>query len=69
MFSAQWECSRNFKVWKVYAKAASSLVFFDIWKSLIIWGHCNQEQHLVLKYWSGNKFLNTHVSVSTENVF
>lgn len=68
MFSAQWQCSRNFKIWKVYAKAACSLVFFDIWKSLKIRGQCNQEQHLVLKYGSGNELLNTHISVSTKNI-
>jgi len=35
MCSAQREGSRNFKVRKVYAKAACSLVnvFFDIWQS------------------------------------
>lgn len=35
MHSDQREGSRNFKVWKVYAKAACSLVndFFDIWQS------------------------------------
>lgn len=68
MFSAQWGCSRHFKVWKVYAKAAclSSLTSGRISKNM---GPKNWEQHLVPKYWPRNELLNTHISVSTENVF